>query len=156
MTVAFVHGLQGDDPHYWLTASLMKHFLANSNENLGGKTHSIAKNRYCSSYQYVYTRELAELSGRLWINETRGRKPVLLKNYFQLIALNYIKALGTTDQIDGEFFSEISAQLSDVTLQIREVNHCHRLSSGCRDALRKRRRERLHILCRQRHSCDCE
>jgi beta-glucosidase len=28
MTVAFVHGLQGDDPHYWLTASLMKHFLA--------------------------------------------------------------------------------------------------------------------------------
>lgn len=33
MTVAFVRGLQGGDPHYWLTASLMKHFLANSNEN---------------------------------------------------------------------------------------------------------------------------
>jgi beta-glucosidase len=33
MTVAFVHGLQGDDPHYWLSASLMKHFLANSNED---------------------------------------------------------------------------------------------------------------------------
>ena len=33
LTVAFVKGLQGDDPHYWLTASLMKHFLANSNEN---------------------------------------------------------------------------------------------------------------------------
>jgi beta-glucosidase len=33
MTVAFIHGLQGDDPHYWLSASLMKHFLANSNEN---------------------------------------------------------------------------------------------------------------------------
>src|SRR6266851_521801 len=32
MAVAFVRGLQGDDPHYWLTASLMKHFLANSNE----------------------------------------------------------------------------------------------------------------------------
>jgi beta-glucosidase len=30
---AFIHGLQGDDPKYWLTASLMKHFLANSNEN---------------------------------------------------------------------------------------------------------------------------
>jgi beta-glucosidase len=30
---AFIRGLQGDDPKYWLTASLMKHFLANSNEN---------------------------------------------------------------------------------------------------------------------------
>ncbi len=33
MTVAFVKGLQGNDPKYWKTASLMKHFLANSNEN---------------------------------------------------------------------------------------------------------------------------
>lgn len=33
MTVAYVRGLQGDDPGYWKTASLMKHFLANSNEN---------------------------------------------------------------------------------------------------------------------------
>ena len=32
MTVAYVKGLQGDDPKYWMTASLMKHFLANSNE----------------------------------------------------------------------------------------------------------------------------
>ena len=30
---AFVKGLQGDHPVYWKTASLMKHFLANSNEN---------------------------------------------------------------------------------------------------------------------------
>ncbi len=30
---AFVRGLQGNDPVYWKTASLMKHFLANSNEN---------------------------------------------------------------------------------------------------------------------------
>jgi beta-glucosidase len=33
LTVAYVKGLQGDHPHYWKTASLMKHFLANSNEN---------------------------------------------------------------------------------------------------------------------------
>ncbi len=32
-TVAFIKGLQGDHPKYWKTASLMKHFLANSNEN---------------------------------------------------------------------------------------------------------------------------
>ena len=33
MSVAFVKGLQGDDPRTWLTASLVKHFLANSNED---------------------------------------------------------------------------------------------------------------------------
>jgi len=26
-------GLQGDDPKYWQSAALLKHFLANSNEN---------------------------------------------------------------------------------------------------------------------------
>jgi beta-glucosidase len=33
MAVAFIHGLQGDDPRYWQTASLLKHFFANSNED---------------------------------------------------------------------------------------------------------------------------
>jgi beta-glucosidase len=33
MAVAFMKGLQGDDSKYWQAASLMKHFLANSNEN---------------------------------------------------------------------------------------------------------------------------
>jgi len=32
LTAAMVRGLQGNDPNYWRTASLMKHFLANSNE----------------------------------------------------------------------------------------------------------------------------
>lgn len=33
LVTAYVKGLQGTDPVYWKTASLMKHFLANSNEN---------------------------------------------------------------------------------------------------------------------------
>src|SRR5262249_10525325 len=32
MTAALVKGMQGEDPKYWRVASLMKHFLANSNE----------------------------------------------------------------------------------------------------------------------------
>jgi beta-glucosidase len=35
---AFVQGLQGDDPRYWKTAALVKHFLANSNED--GRSHT--------------------------------------------------------------------------------------------------------------------
>jgi beta-glucosidase len=33
LVTAFVKGLQGDHPTYWQTASLLKHFLANSNED---------------------------------------------------------------------------------------------------------------------------
>src|SRR6202034_3020384 len=33
MASAFAKGMQGDDPKYWRVASLLKHFLANSNEN---------------------------------------------------------------------------------------------------------------------------
>jgi beta-glucosidase len=33
MTTAYVRGLQGDDPKYWRVASLLKHFVANSNED---------------------------------------------------------------------------------------------------------------------------
>ncbi len=33
MVQAYVRGLQGPDPKYWMAASLMKHFLANENEN---------------------------------------------------------------------------------------------------------------------------
>ncbi len=33
MVTSFVKGLQGDDPDHWLSAALLKHFLANSNEN---------------------------------------------------------------------------------------------------------------------------
>ena len=38
MTVAFVKGLQGNQSKYWQTVSLMKHFLANSNED--GRTYT--------------------------------------------------------------------------------------------------------------------
>ena len=38
LVVSFVQGLQGDDPKYWRASSLMKHFLANSNEF--GRTYS--------------------------------------------------------------------------------------------------------------------
>jgi beta-glucosidase len=40
MVTAFVKGFQGPNPRYWTAASLMKHFLANSNENGRGHTSS--------------------------------------------------------------------------------------------------------------------
>ncbi len=53
MTVAFVKGLQGDHPKYWLTASLLKHFLANSNENNRGSSSSDFDERLFREYYSV-------------------------------------------------------------------------------------------------------
>jgi len=54
MVVAFVKGLQGDNPKYWKAASLMKHFLANSNEDGRDSTSSNFDNQLFHEY-YSYT-----------------------------------------------------------------------------------------------------
>ena len=53
MAVAFIKGLQGNDPRYWLSASLMKHFLANSNENGRGGSSSNFDERLLREYYTV-------------------------------------------------------------------------------------------------------
>src|SRR5437868_766211 len=53
MVVAFTKGLQGDDPRYWQAAALMKHFLANSNENDRDKSSSNFDERLFHEYYSV-------------------------------------------------------------------------------------------------------
>jgi beta-glucosidase len=53
MTVAFQQGLQGPDPNHWQAASLMKHFLANENENLRGSSSSDFNDRLFREYYSV-------------------------------------------------------------------------------------------------------
>lgn len=50
MVVAFSKGLQGDHPKYWQSAALMKHFLANSNENDRDKSSSNFDERLFHEY----------------------------------------------------------------------------------------------------------
>src|SRR5689334_8906569 len=50
MVVAFVKGLKGNDPKYWQAAALMKHFLANSNENDRDKSSSDFDERLFREY----------------------------------------------------------------------------------------------------------
>ena len=50
MVVSFVKGLQGDHPIYWQSAALMKHFLANSNENDRDKSSSDFDERLFHEY----------------------------------------------------------------------------------------------------------
>jgi beta-glucosidase len=53
MTQAFVKGLQGENPRYWMAASLMKHFLANSNENARERSSSDFDERLFREYYSV-------------------------------------------------------------------------------------------------------
>lgn len=50
MAAAYVRGLQGDDPHYWRAASLLKHFLANSNEDGRDRSSSDFDDRLFHEY----------------------------------------------------------------------------------------------------------
>ena len=53
MTAAFAQGLQGPDPKHWQAASLMKHFLANENENGRARTSSDFGERLFREYYSV-------------------------------------------------------------------------------------------------------
>jgi beta-glucosidase len=65
MTVAFVKGLQGNDGKYWQTAALMKHFLANSNED--GRTYT------SSDFDERLFREYYSLPFRMGVKEGGSR-----------------------------------------------------------------------------------
>jgi beta-glucosidase len=62
LAVAFVRGLQGDDPHYLKTASLLKHFLANSNEDGRESSSSNFGQRLWREY-YAKPFEMAVVEG---------------------------------------------------------------------------------------------
>jgi beta-glucosidase len=53
MVVAYTKGLQGDDPKYWQSAALLKHFLANSNENFRTSSSSDFDQRLFWEYYSV-------------------------------------------------------------------------------------------------------
>jgi beta-glucosidase len=53
MSVGYIKGLQGDDPKYLLSASTMKHFLANSNEEARTRSSSDMDERNLREYYLV-------------------------------------------------------------------------------------------------------
>ena len=61
LTVSFVKGLQGDHPTYWKSASLMKHFIANSNEDGRDSTSSNFDDRlFREYYSYPFYKGITE------------------------------------------------------------------------------------------------
>ena len=68
LTVAYVRGLQGDHPKYWKTAALMKHFLANSNENNRSVNSSDFDERlFREYYSYPFFKGVTEGGSRAFM-----------------------------------------------------------------------------------------
>jgi beta-glucosidase len=61
MATAYTRGLQGQDPHFWATASLLKHFLANSNEDTRTSSSSDFDERLFREYYSVPFRMAIQL-----------------------------------------------------------------------------------------------
>ena len=73
MTVAKVKGLQGDDPRYWKSAALMKHFLANSNEFGRDSTSSDFSERlFHEYYSYPFYKGITEGGSRAFMAAYNG------------------------------------------------------------------------------------
>jgi beta-glucosidase len=62
LATAFTKGLQGDHPRYWMTAALLKHFLANSNEDGRNSSSSNFDDRLWREY-YAWPFERAVREG---------------------------------------------------------------------------------------------
>ena len=68
LSVAMVRGLQGDHPRYWKTAALMKHFLANSNEDGRDSTSSNFDERlFREYYSYPFYKGITEGGSRAFM-----------------------------------------------------------------------------------------
>jgi beta-glucosidase len=68
MVEQFVKGLQGDDPDYWMTASLMKHFLANSNENgRDSSSSNFGERLFYEYYSYPFYKGVTEGGSRAYM-----------------------------------------------------------------------------------------
>ena len=68
LSVAFIKGLQGDNPKYWKSASLMKHFLANSNEDGRDSTSSnFDEQLFHEYYAYPFQKGIQEGGSRAFM-----------------------------------------------------------------------------------------
>ncbi|HEY4149172.1 MAG TPA: glycoside hydrolase family 3 C-terminal domain-containing protein, partial [Chitinophagaceae bacterium] len=96
MVIAFVKGLQGDDPRYWQAASLMKHFLANSNEEGRGHSSSDFDERLFREYYSVPFRMGIEAGARAFMASYNAYNgiPMMVNPVLRDIAINEWKQDG--------------------------------------------------------------
>jgi beta-glucosidase len=96
MTQAYVKGLQGNNPRYWITASLMKHFLANSNENDRERSSSDFDERLFREYYSLPFHMGIEAGSRAYMAAYNGYNgiPMMVHPILKEITINEWKQDG--------------------------------------------------------------
>ncbi|WP_019832747.1 glycoside hydrolase family 3 C-terminal domain-containing protein [Sphingomonas sp. PR090111-T3T-6A] len=102
MATAFARGLEGDDPKYWQAAPLLKHFLANSNENQRTSTSSNFDERLFWEYYSVPFRMAFQDAGasgvmasyNAWNGTPMAINPVLRDVVINLWGVNVVSSDG--------------------------------------------------------------
>jgi len=126
LTVAYVKGLQGDHPKYWKTASLMKHFLANSNENNRFINSSDFDERlFYEYYGYAFYKGIVEGGSRAYMaayNKYNGIPctvhPVLKEVTVEEWGQNHVASDGR-EEVDRQ---AISLEQEDLVKLVKAVN----------------------------------
>jgi beta-glucosidase len=102
MATAFSRGLEGDDPKYWQAAPLLKHFLANSNEDQRTSTSSNFDDRLFWEYYSVPFRMAFQDAGasgvmasyNAWNGTPMAVNPVLRDIVIQRWGVNLVSSDG--------------------------------------------------------------
>lgn len=102
MATAFARGLEGDDPKYWQAAPLLKHFLANSNENQRTSTSSNFDDRLFWEYYSLPFRMAFQDAGasgvmasyNAWNGTPMAINPVLRDVVINLWGVNVVSSDG--------------------------------------------------------------
>jgi len=127
LAASFVRGLQGNDPKYWCTASLLKHFMANSNEN--GRAGS------SSNFGQRILREYYSLPFRMGIVDGGARAFMTAYNAVNGIPMAVNPVLKSMVMKEWGFDGIICTDSGALTNMVSEHHYYHKMDEAAAGAI---------------------
>lgn len=127
MAVAYIQGLQGNDPHYWLSAALMKHFLANSNED--GRTSG------SSNFDERLFREYYSVPFRMGVEEGHAGGMMTAYNAWNGIPMAVQPVLKSVVMKEWGFDGIICSDGGAISMLVKRHHYAKTLPEAVADAI---------------------
>jgi beta-glucosidase len=112
LATAYTRGLQGNDPHIWMTASELKHFLANSNED--------GRNGSSSNFDDRLFQEYYSVPFRMAIEDGHAGAMMCAYNAWNNIPMSANPVLRTVVMKQWGFDGIISTDAGSMTFMVKE------------------------------------
>jgi beta-glucosidase len=127
LATSFVKGLQGDDPKYWRAASLLKHFMANSNED--GRAGS------SSNFDQRLLREYYSVPFRMGIMDGGARAFMTSYNAVNGIPMTVNPVLKSMVMKEWGFDGIICTDAGALTNMVKEHHYYHKMDEAAAGAI---------------------